>query len=97
MLSSCSSTPSNAELDPENLDYRYNQRWYALAAGDFEKARQEARKTLQINPSYPKAFVGLAPSDLARAAREVMPNLSPVQFLYPQAEINCIMPGPKGK
>jgi eukaryotic-like serine/threonine-protein kinase len=54
------------ELDPNNLDYRYNQSWYALASGDFERARQEARKTLQINPSYAKALVVLALSELAR-------------------------------
>lgn len=39
------------ELDPENLDYRYNQSWYALASGDFERAKLEARKTLEIEPS----------------------------------------------
>lgn len=53
------------ELDPENLDYRYNQSWYALAAGDFERAKQEAQKTLQIKPTYEKAFVVLALAELA--------------------------------
>jgi tetratricopeptide (TPR) repeat protein len=54
------------ELDPENLDYRYNQSWYALASGDFERARLEARKTLEIDPSYVKAFVVLALAELAQ-------------------------------
>jgi tetratricopeptide (TPR) repeat protein len=54
------------ELDPDNLDYRYNQSWYALGAGDFDRAKQEARKTLQINPSYAKAFVVLSLCDLAQ-------------------------------
>ncbi len=54
------------EIDPENLDYRYNQSWYALAYGDLDRAIQEARKTLQIDPSYAKAFVVLALTELAR-------------------------------
>jgi serine/threonine protein kinase/tetratricopeptide (TPR) repeat protein len=54
------------ELDPDNLDYRYNQSWYALASGDPERAKQEARKTLQINANYAKAFVVLALSELAQ-------------------------------
>ncbi len=54
------------ELDPENLDYRYNQSWYALASGDFESAVLEARKTLEIDPNYVKAFVVLALAELAR-------------------------------
>jgi eukaryotic-like serine/threonine-protein kinase len=54
------------ELDPENLDYNYNQSWYALGSGDFESAKRYARKTLQINPSYAKAFVVLALSELAQ-------------------------------
>lgn len=54
------------ELDPENLDYRYNQSVYALAAGDFDNAREEANKALVIEPSYPKAFVVLALVELAQ-------------------------------
>jgi len=54
------------ELDPEYLDYRYNQSWYALASGDFDRARQEARKTLEIDPIYAKAFVVLALSEIAQ-------------------------------
>ncbi|MBZ5500565.1 MAG: tetratricopeptide repeat protein [Acidobacteriia bacterium] len=54
------------EIDPENLDYRYNQSWYALASGNLDSATKEARKTLQIDPSYAKAFVVLALTELAR-------------------------------
>jgi len=54
------------ELDPENLDYRFNQSVYALAAGDFDNAREEANKTLGIDPQYAKAFVVLALVDLAQ-------------------------------
>ena len=54
------------ELDPENLDYRFNQSVYSLAAGNFDEARNEANKTLTIDPSYAKAFVVLALVDLAQ-------------------------------
>ena len=54
------------ELEPENLDYRYNQSWYALASGNYEIATQEARKTLEIDPDYAKAFVVLALTELAQ-------------------------------
>jgi eukaryotic-like serine/threonine-protein kinase len=54
------------ELDPENLDYRYNQSWYALASGDLEKARQEVQKTLLIDKDYAKAFLVLALTQLAQ-------------------------------
>jgi len=73
------------ELDPENLDYRYNQSWYALAAGDFEQAKQEVHKALEIDPSYAKAFVVLALVELAQdrageAAKiyEKLESLSPL-------------------
>lgn len=54
------------ELDPDNLDYRYNQSWYALAFGDLDGAKEEALKTLQIDRSYAKAFVVLALVELAQ-------------------------------
>jgi eukaryotic-like serine/threonine-protein kinase len=58
------------EAEPDNLDYRYNQSWYALAYGDFPRAKQEARKTLEIEPSYAKAFVVLALAELAQGGAE---------------------------
>lgn len=54
------------ELDPEILDFRYNQSWYALASGNFERAVAEARKTLEIDPDYTKAHVVLALLELAQ-------------------------------
>jgi len=45
------------ELDPELLDYRYNQSWYSLASGNIERAKGEVQKTLEIEPSYVKAFL----------------------------------------
>jgi len=58
------------ELEPDNLDNRYNQSWYALGAGDFEQAALEARKTLEIEPAYPKAFVVLALAAIAGGRSE---------------------------
>lgn len=54
------------ELEPENLDVHYNQSWYALASGNYEIAAQEASKTLEIDPSYVKAYVVLALAALAQ-------------------------------
>ncbi len=45
------------ELDPELLDYRYNQSWYSLASGNIERAKEEVQKTLEIEPSYVKTFL----------------------------------------
>lgn len=45
------------ELDPGLLNYRYNQSWYSLASGNFERAKEEVQKTLEIEPSYVKAFL----------------------------------------
>ncbi len=58
------------ELDPENLNYRYNQSWYALASGNYEIAAQEARKVLEIDPAYNKAFVVQALIELAQDRRD---------------------------
>jgi len=58
------------EVEPDNLDHRYNQSWYALASGDLERAKLEARKTLEIEPSYEKAFVVLALAEIAQGRRE---------------------------
>ena len=58
------------EQDPENLDYRYNQSWYALASGNYEMAIQEARKTLEIDPTYVKAFVVLALTEIGQGRHD---------------------------
>jgi tetratricopeptide (TPR) repeat protein len=68
------------EVEPDNLDHRYNQSWYALASGDFDRAKLEARKTLEIDPKYAKAFIVLALAEMAegRTAEAVK--------MYEQAE-----------
>ncbi|UCC40250.1 MAG: protein kinase [Candidatus Aminicenantes bacterium] len=54
-----------AKLFPENVGARYNLSWYALGAGDFELAKQEASKALELDPKYERAYVTLALSELA--------------------------------
>jgi tetratricopeptide (TPR) repeat protein/tRNA A-37 threonylcarbamoyl transferase component Bud32 len=58
------------EQDPENIDFRYNQSWYALASGNYEVAAQEARKVLEIDPGYVKAFGVLTLIELAQDRRD---------------------------
>jgi serine/threonine protein kinase/tetratricopeptide (TPR) repeat protein len=73
------------ELDPEFLDYRYNQSWYALAAGNFERSREEARKTLTIDPKYEKAFIVLALVELAQGRlAEATKNYQLLEGLGPE-------------
>ena len=54
-----------AELYPKNVGARYNLSWYALGAGDFELAKQEANKTLELDTKYEQAYITLALSELA--------------------------------
>jgi tetratricopeptide (TPR) repeat protein/predicted Ser/Thr protein kinase len=58
------------ELAPDVFDNRYNQSWYALASGNFDRAREEAHKTLELDPAYPKAFIALALVELAQGRDE---------------------------
>ena len=53
-----------AEIYPEDIRPRFNLSWYALGAGDFELARQEANKALELDPKYEGAYITLALSEL---------------------------------
>ncbi|MBP1767955.1 MAG: serine/threonine protein kinase with repeat [Candidatus Aminicenantes bacterium] len=68
-------------IAPDVFDNRYNQSWYALASGNFDRAREEAQKTLEMDPAYPKAFVVLALVELAQGRGEE------AEKLYRKAEI----------
>ena len=68
------------EVEPDNLDNRYNQSWYALASGNFERAKLEARKTLEIDPTYAKAFIVLALAEMAQG------RTAEAVTMYEQAE-----------
>ena len=54
------------ELNPRNVNIRYNLGWYAMGAGDFELAQKEELKVLEENASFEKAYLVLALSDLAQ-------------------------------
>jgi serine/threonine protein kinase/tetratricopeptide (TPR) repeat protein len=68
------------ELAPDVFDNRYNESWYALASGNYDRAMQEARKTLELDPTYPKAFVVLALVEFVQGRPEE------ARKLYSQAE-----------
>ncbi len=54
------------ELFPKQINTRFNQSCYALGASDFELAKQEAQKTLELDPKWEKAYVCLALAQLAQ-------------------------------
>ncbi|MFC2163526.1 protein kinase [Acidobacteriota bacterium] len=53
-----------AALFPENVNARYNLSWYALGAGDFDLARQEALKAIELDPKMDEAYITLALAEL---------------------------------
>jgi tetratricopeptide (TPR) repeat protein len=58
------------EIYPKNVLQRNNVALYAMYAGDFPTAIKEAGTVLGLNPSYAKAYVALALSQLATGARD---------------------------
>ena len=75
------------EFNPDSVDVRYNQSWYALAAGKFDKAREEVGKTLAIDPKYDKAFLVLALVELAEGRpTDAAKNYEQLRNLGPEAE-----------
>jgi len=54
------------ELSQYHIVTRYNLSWFALAAGELERARQEAHTLVQQNPSFEEAYVVRALSELAQ-------------------------------
>lgn len=54
------------EHTPNNINAHYNLGWYAMAALEHEEAETAAQATIEIFPSYEKAYVLLALSQLAR-------------------------------
>jgi tetratricopeptide (TPR) repeat protein len=51
---------------PKNVPRKNNVALYAMYAGDFDAARREAEDVLKLNPSFAKAYVAVALSDLAQ-------------------------------
>ncbi len=53
------------EIFPKNVPQRNNVGLYAMYAGQFEDAIHEQQAVLDLNPTYPTAFVGMGLSQLA--------------------------------
>ncbi len=53
------------EIFPKNVPQRNNVGLYAMYAGQFEDAIKEQQAVLDLNPTYPTAFVGMGLSQLA--------------------------------
>ncbi len=58
------------DIYPKNVPYRNNVALYALYAGDFKTAETEASAANAGNPSYMKAYVTLALSQVAQGKRD---------------------------
>jgi len=53
-------------INPKNVLQRDNVALYAMYAGDFAGSEREAKAVLQENPSYERAYVAMALSELAQ-------------------------------
>ena len=51
---------------PKNVLRKNNVALYAMYAGNFDMARSEAEGVLKLNPSFAKAYIAIALSDLAQ-------------------------------
>jgi len=51
---------------PKNVPRKNNVALYSMYAGDFATAAREAEEVLKLNPSFAKAYVAVALSDLAQ-------------------------------
>ena len=58
-----------SELSPRNVVQKNNLALFAMYSGDFEAAERIAREALALNPTYEKAFVAMALSQLAVGRR----------------------------
>ena len=55
-----------ANLDPKKITSQINLAWYAIAAGDLELGEQQAKKVLELSPSFMKGYVCQALSALSQ-------------------------------
>ncbi len=56
----------DVRYNPQGVWSHYNLSWYVLAVGDLETAEEESRKALELEPSFEKAYVTLALTQLAK-------------------------------
>jgi serine/threonine protein kinase/predicted Zn-dependent protease len=56
----------DVRYNPQGVWSHYNLSWYVLAVGDLETAEEESRKALELEPSFEKAYITLALTQLAK-------------------------------
>jgi serine/threonine protein kinase/predicted Zn-dependent protease len=56
----------DVKYNPQGVWSHYNLTWYVLAVGDLETAEEESRKALELEPSFEKAYITLALTQLAK-------------------------------
>ncbi|MDH4271908.1 MAG: protein kinase, partial [Candidatus Aminicenantes bacterium] len=55
----------DVKYNPQGVWAHYNLSWYALATGDLQTAEKESQKALELEPSFKKAHITLALTQLA--------------------------------
>jgi len=72
------------KIYPNNINGQYNMSWYAIGAGNFGRALEQAQKALDLNPKFEKAFICAALAELAQGqietATEWYRKLEPISF-----------------
>jgi len=56
----------DVRYNPQGVWSHYNLSWYVLAVGDLETAEEESRKALELEPSFEKAYITLALTQIAK-------------------------------
>ena len=56
----------DVKYNPQGVWPHANMSWYALATGDLPTSERESRKALEIEPSFSKAYITLALTQLAK-------------------------------
>lgn len=54
------------KLNPHHINTRYNFCWFALAAGQFERAGQEAKILIDANPKFEESYILMALAELTQ-------------------------------
>jgi tetratricopeptide (TPR) repeat protein/predicted Ser/Thr protein kinase len=60
----------SVEISPKNVEQRNNLGLYAMYAGEFDRAIDEQKQVLNLNPSFALAYVGTALPQLAKGEPE---------------------------
>src|SRR4030067_1279461 len=56
----------DVKYNPQGVWAHTNMSWYALATGDLPIGERESRKALELEPSFTKAYITLALTQLAK-------------------------------